>query len=277
MYRTIPVKWPLVMLALTAVFALVAALAPKAEATEVTPAQANNPTVAEAELQDNQLSWFIPNNAYYPNAIGCTVSNASFHISPNNTWPAGLDLNKNKPNVGALSWDHGGVIGNLVEPPEFDDCGVYTGFWDPMQSPSTATPPIKADLDPPLLDVDVDTQGGWTVTAMNDGENDPHVSIAVPPNGAEITIQTPLGNCVLDVAPGKAQSIFGYFDNGVAPNPSTMHVDSQVLFAESSSSQIDCNAVLGFETTSYKENYAFAQFEALYDVTANGQPVQITP
>lgn len=264
-------------MALVAVFALFAATAvEKAGATAITPAAPNAPTNATATLKNDELSWFIPDNAYFPAAVGCTTSNASFQISPSagpGDNPPGFDLNENRPAVGTYSDDHGGVIGNITDI-EFANCAIWGPLTQPAQQYKVSTPPPG----PIIPGVTVNTQDGWTVAGRNNGDEEPVVSIGVPPSGAQVLIPVGAGQCILDITPGKAQSVLAEYVNGdpETPTPSDLLVDSQVLFADGGGT-VPCSA-LGFQTTSYKENYAFAQFEGDYDVVdGTGQPVIIAP
>lgn len=266
---------PLIILGL---FALVASLAPpNAGATKVFPEDTTNPDQsvrAEATLKGNQFSWFIPNNAYFPLAVGCTMSSAEFDIPSSagpQDMPAGWDFNENRSAVGTFSDDSGGVIMNVIGSPTFAGCSIYNllpGAPMPAQQYTQSSPPPVE-----VPGVTVAASENWTVSVDNINGSDVVAAIALPPDAAQITIPTLEGNCVLNVTDDKAQAIMADFVNA-DPKEETdaeLLVDSQLKFVQDDSSVIDCSD-LGFDTTS-KKGPAIAQFEGDYDVTSDEGPV----
>lgn len=264
------------LIAVLAAFALFAAAAvEKAGATEVTPAN----DTGQAVLQPGELSWFIPANAFLPAAIGCQDSAADFDILPATVNPgAGLfAFNKNQPGTGTYSDDYGGVIMNVIGAPTFATCDVYPLTTTPPQPWNTITNPPPSPI---ISGVIVQAQSGWTVTANANNEKDPSVAIALPPSAVEVTIPTEEGDCVLDIAPDRAQAAYAKWVNGEDEEPSEMLVDSQIKFTEDPESEVDCGEHPGIPTfIPNRKDVSIAQFEADYHVTAlnAGGPVLINP
>lgn len=261
-------KWALALVAFFTAFGLFAVAAvEKAGATEVLPSQAAANTTANVALQNGEISWFKPNNAYFQNAmaevaVGCTTSTASFLIPPSaaGTW----SLNQNKTNIGTHSTGPGGVIADIADgEPDFSGCSVYLNG-APIIAPVTVT-----------------TGGEWTVSAHAVSSTESIAAITVPSedgsNGVTISIPTSGSTaCVLNVVEDKPQSVLATIVNGDEENDAELLVDSQLKFLEDASSS-GC-AALGFDTTSGGgDGEAISQFEAKYNVTSNQGPFQVIP
>lgn len=283
MAMSVQKRWLGALVALLAGFGLLAvAGTEKAGATTVEPSAATTNTTANAVLDPDQFSWFIPDNAYFPGAVGCIEAEADFLIPPNSLGGGFFDFNENNPGVGTYSQDSGGVIMNMVEPPIFEDCAVYNLLVDP--GPQIPAQKYNPNDPPPIVfdDVEVETQGKWTVTVDNINGTDVVAAIAVPARGAQITIPVVPGvaNCVLNVTQetedNAAQAALADFYNGDEKTDARLEVDTQIKFTEDPGSTFPCSS-LGFQVNTPTKKDAISQYEADYIVTSNAGPVEVLP
>lgn len=242
------------LLAVLAGLVALAIVSPNAKATVIEPAEAD----VDVALQDGEISWFIPNNAYGPVGVGCTAVDASFTI-PNEDGPppAGIDPNENNPSVGTYSDDSGGVLVHLDSAPQFSSCAAYI---NPNTPSATA-----------IAGVGVESVGDWSLSGdavipSTTGSPDGIVAITAPESAVTIDLGQLAAGCLVGVPLDRAISVMSDFYNGTdeTTDPSTLEVDSQVDFLPNA----NC-AALSLGSPS--------QFEANLVVTTPGDVVTITP
>lgn len=242
MSHTSQTRIPLVIaLALTAIFALVAMLAPKAEATAIDPPN----TAFTASNANTEETWFVPNNAYGSTefgaqlGLGCLDSSAQFS-SGTDAYPFKQSINRN--GTGTHSTDAGSVIADLDA--SFEECGVYNFVMG-------SAPALVQGFT-----VTVSTSGNWTVAGDNLDDDEGRAAIAVPSDGATVDIvHSILGQCVITVSPDRASSVMADYYNG----NHRLEVDGQIEI------ETDGQALCGIGNIT--DNVA--QFEGDYDVDNN--------
>lgn len=241
------------LMAALAALAVMAFAATSASATEVKPAN----TKIKATLQAETQSRFIPKNAYSNTFLSCTTSSAEFTTPPSEGQPGGMSQNQNSAGVGTNSQGLGSVTMQIqasqeaagFNGPEFKNCSVreFVGeetAKDPGQEIAPAT---------------VTTSAGWTIAGWGLSAAEGMLAVGVPDQGATISFNVGLGECVITIGDGSQTVVMGEYDN----ENHKARIDGQVKYKVNN--EAAC-AGLGGETP--------AQFEGTYDANENLEVVQ---